>query len=265
MRKKEERKRSPAFALRDQAGFFFWFLFSLFARSLSPSLRKHSVSLCPPFLVQQLQSLASNRSLGERIEEKRRNRVVPKRVFFFLFNSLQSRPLDRLVADKRRRRRRRRRKTKQKATHRIPVLCAIHSSFVSTSCERSALVSTCAGAELPEPASRTPAAARTRIRRPLPLPLLLLVVVVVVARLPLPIPMPPPMPLLLALLPLLRRDWREGLYEVAVGGGEEQDEKVIVADDDSLDGPIIIVVVVVPLLSRAAIWMDPRHPLDEAC
>ena len=109
-------------------------------------------------------------------------------------------------------------------------------------------MSTCAGAELPEPASRTPAAALLRIRRPLLLLLLL------VAQLPLPKPLP--MPLLLALLPLLRlasigprRDWKRGLDEEAEGEG---DERVIVADvvvDD--DGPIIIVVV--QLLSRAAI------------
>lgn len=111
-------------------------------------------------------------------------------------------------------------------------------------------MSTCDGAELPDPASRTPAAALLRIRRPvLLLPLLLpLMLLLLVAQLPL--PKPPPMPLLLALLPLLRlasigprRDWKKGLDEAAEGGGEER-----VADDD---GPIIIVVV--PLLSRAAI------------
>jgi hypothetical protein len=223
---------------------------------------KNTRSLFPPFPLQHLQSIASNQSLGGRIEENWCKRVLPK-ARLFSFNLLRSRPLDRLVADKRRRRRRR--KTR-KRTHRIPVLCAIHSSFVSTSCERSAFVSTCAGAELPEPASRTPAAALVRIRRPLPLLLLLLLVARLQLPLPLPLPLPPPMPLLLAVLPLLclasvgpRRDWREGLDEVPVGGGEH-DERVIVADD----GPIIITFVV-PLLSRAAIWMDPRHPIDEAC
>ena len=109
-------------------------------------------------------------------------------------------------------------------------------------------MSTCAGAELPEPASRTPAAVLVRIRRPLlPLLLLLLVIIVVVVvvivvavdQLPL---------LLLALLPLLclvsiglRRNWREGLDERAQGG----DERVTVV----VDGPTIIIA---PLFSRAA-------------
>ena len=62
-------------------------------------------------------------------------------------------------------------------------------------------VSTCAGAELPEPANRTPAAALVRIRRR---PLVVVVDVVVAQLLLLPPMLPLPLLLLLlALLPLL--------------------------------------------------------------
>lgn len=119
-------------------------------------------------------------------------------------------------------------------------------------------MSTCAGAELPEPASRTPAAALVRIRRPLLLDRLLL------------LPLQLPMPLLLALFPLLclasikpRRHWIEGLDEVDGEGRRGGDEKAIVADDvDDDDGPTVIVAV--PLLSRAAILNGSATPAEEA-
>lgn len=121
-------------------------------------------------------------------------------------------------------------------------------------------MSTCAGAELPEPASLTPAAALVLIRRPLLVARLLQLLLPLLQL---------PMPLLLALFPLLilasnkpRRHWIEGLGEVdgeAKRGGEER--AIVVAVDE--DGPIVVVAV--PFLSRAAAILNGSATLaDEA-